>query len=161
MGVFKLLLLAAALTVCCSKQFMPRKILSITSKTFEEQDPLYILCRNGGRFLGFNKKTHTVGDPEKGWFWAESKNLAHSVIGYHHRHLIREKMTLKASVFEKCANTSPWGPKWAFRPNFQVFGCKIQFSGNKLAYIIIFVDDNLYLSVKEYHWTYNHNFWAL
>ena len=102
-----------------------------------------------------------IGDPEKGWFWAESKNLAHSVIGYHHRHLIREKMTLNTSVFEKCANTSPWGPEWAFRPNFQVFGCKIQFSGNKLAYIIIFVDDNLYLSVKEYHWTYNHNFWAL
>ena len=102
-----------------------------------------------------------IGDPEKGWFWAESKNLAHSVIGYHHRHLIREKMTLNTSVFEKCANTSPWGPKWAFRPNFQVFGCKIQFSGNKLAYIIIFVDDNLYLSVKEYHWTFTHNFWAL
>ena len=59
MGVFQLLLLAAAITVCCSKQIRPKKIISITSETFEERDSLYILCRNGGRFLGYNKMTHT------------------------------------------------------------------------------------------------------
>ena len=34
-----------------------------------------------------------VGGPEKGRIQTECENIAHSAIGYHHRHLIREKMT--------------------------------------------------------------------
>ncbi len=41
-----------------------------------------------------------VGGPGKSRFRTKSKNTAHSAIGYHHRHLIREKMIWNTYICE-------------------------------------------------------------